>query len=123
MRLYKFTVGRLILLSIALIQLPHLQAQEECEEDCKLNTNFAIIINAPVGSSAQVVGTGWGMVGGAGYNFNQRHAMIGEFLWNRVYPSRGALQPLQAALQSQTLKANTDFYALTADTGSNCEAD
>jgi hypothetical protein len=115
MRLCKFTSGKLILLAIALTQSLQVQAQEECEEDCKLNTNFAIIVNEPVGSPAQVVGTGWGMVGGAGYNFNQRHAMIGEFLWNRVYPSRGGLQPLQTALQSQNLKANTDFYALTAD--------
>lgn len=74
-----------------------------------------MIVNVPVSSSAQVVSTGWGMVGGAGYNFNKRNAIIGEFMWNRVYPFGGALQPLKSALESNDLRGNTDFYALTAN--------
>jgi hypothetical protein len=115
MRLFKLNVRHipLVLILLALSQVLH--AQDECDDECKVNTNVAIVISAPVSSSAQVVGTGWGIVVGAGYNFNRRNAIVNEFLWNRVYPSRGALQPLQTVLQSGDLRGNSDFYALTAN--------
>ena len=115
MRVYKLTLRHLSFLLIALAPVQMVQAQDDCGDECKLNTNLAMTLNVPARSSAQVVGTGWGIVGGAGYNINKHHAIVGEFLWNRVYPSRGALQPLQMALQSRDLRANTDLYALTAD--------
>ncbi len=116
MQLRKSTLRKITVLGMVLIPLQILQAQDEsCLDECKVNTNIAMVINAPVSSSAQVVGTGWGIVGGAGYNFNHHNAIVGEFMWNRVYPSQGALQPLQSVLQSKDLRANTDFYALTAN--------
>jgi hypothetical protein len=115
MQISKLKGSSLILFVMALTATQLLRAQEDCGNDCGLNTNLAIILNTPVSSSAEIVGTGWGIVGGAGYNFNRRNAVVGEFLWNRVYPSGGALQPLQTALQSSNLKGNTDFYALTGD--------
>jgi len=108
-------MGTIISLVMAMTPVQRLQAQGECGDECKVNTNLAIVLNAPVNSSAQAVGLGWGIVGGAGYNFNQRNAIIGEFMWDRVYPSRGALQPLKTALQSTDLNGNTDFYALTGN--------
>ena len=113
MRLFKLNVTNISFLVIPLALANVLHAQDECVDECKLNTNLAMIISAPVSSSAQVVGLGWGIVGGVGYNFNQRHAIVNEFMWNRVYPSSGALQPLQTVLQSKDLKGNTDFYAIT----------
>jgi hypothetical protein len=114
MQTRKSEMRTIIFLAIVLTPLL-LQAQEDCGDECRLNTNLAMIISTPVSSSAQVVGTGWGIVGGVGYNFNKRNAIIGEFMWNRVYPSSGALQPLQTILQSKDLHGNTDFYALTAN--------
>jgi hypothetical protein len=116
MRISKLMTQKIILLVIALAPLQFLRAQEgDCGDECKINSNLAMIISSPVSSSAQVVGTGWGIVGGVGYNFNKRNAVIGEFMWNRVYPSSGALQPLQTVLQSKDLQGNTDIYALTAN--------
>ena len=115
MRLFELKERDLSLLVIPLALVQVLHAQEGCGDECRLNTNLAMVMNAPVSSSAKVVGLGWGIAGGAGYNFNQRNAIIGEFMWNRVYPSAGALQPLQSALQTKVLKGNTDFYALTAN--------
>jgi hypothetical protein len=110
------TTRKIIFLTIALTSSQILQAQDDdCGDECRLNTNLAMIVNVPVSSSAQVVGTGWGIVGGVGYNFNKRNAIIGEFMWNRVYPFGGALQPLKTALESKDLHGNTDFYALTAN--------
>jgi hypothetical protein len=116
MRIIKLIMRRIIVGMIALAPVQVLQAQDgDCGDDCKINTDLAMIVSVPVSSSAQVVGTGWGIVGGVGYNFNRRHATVGEFMWTRVYPSSGALQPLQTTLQSKDLSANTDIYALTAN--------
>jgi hypothetical protein len=44
------------------------------------------------------------------------NAIIGEFLWNRMYPSGGALLPLEAtAPQSSRLNGNSNVYALTGN--------
>ena len=115
MQINTLRVRGIIFLVIALTPVQLLQAQDDCGDECKLNTNLGVIVSVPVSPSAQVVATGWGLVGGAGYNFNRRHAVVGEFMWTRVYPSGGALQPLQTVLQSKDLNANTDLYALTAN--------
>jgi len=115
MQIRKLRVRNIILLAIALVPVPLLQAQDDCGDECKLNSNLAMIVSVPVNPSAQAVGTGWGIVGGVGYNFNLRNAFVGEFMWTRVYPSSGALQPLQTALQSKDLNGNSDLYALTGN--------
>jgi hypothetical protein len=75
-----------------------------------------MVLNVPVSSTAHVVGTGWGATGGIGYNVNPHKAVISEFLWNRMYPSGGALQPLQAtSSQSGSLSGNSNLYALTGN--------
>ncbi len=104
-----------IVLAIALVPLQLLSAQDDCGV-CKVNSNLAMVVNMPVSSTAHVAGVGWGVVGGAGYNFNQRNAVIGEFLWNRMYPSDGVLKQFQTApLQSSSLNANSNLYALTGN--------
>jgi len=105
----------IIILVIALVTPQLLQAQDECGDECKTNTNFAAVVNAPVNPTAQVAGTGWGLVAGTGFNFNRRNSVIGEFMWNRIYPLDGALQPLKAALQSSDLSGNSNLYALTGN--------
>jgi len=112
---YERSLESVILLVIALAPLQPLAAQDKCIEACRVNTNLAAVVNVPVNPTAQVAGIGGGTVIGAGYNFNQRHAVIGEFMWNRIYPADGALQPLQAASQSSNLSANTDLYMITGN--------
>jgi len=107
--------GTTIILSLIALSPVLVHAQDDCGDECKINTNVGMIISMPVSSSARVVGTGWGIVGGVGYNFNQRNAIVNEFMWNRVYPANGALEPLQKVLQSRDLSGNTDFYALTGN--------
>lgn len=114
MRACKLNLRNIIILMIALTPLPLLHAQD-CDEECKVNDNVAMVLNVPVNSTAEVVSIGWGAVAGIGYNFNQHHALIGEFLWNRVNASSGQLQPLQAALQSTPLSGNADIFAVTGN--------
>jgi len=115
MKSRKLRMRDAILLAIALVPAQLLQAQDDCGDECKLNTNLATILSVPVNPSTQVLGAGWGFVGGAGYNFDRRNAFVGEFMWTRVYPSSGALQPLQMALQSKDLEGNSDLYAITGN--------
>jgi len=78
-----------ILLLIALAPAQTVLAQDECRGMCKLNSNVAMMLNMPVNQTGEVMGTGWGAGGGVGYNISQRNSLIGEFLWNRMYPSKG----------------------------------
>ena len=110
----ELNLRNIIILMIALTPLQLLHAQD-CDEECKVNDNVAMVLNVPVNSTAEVVNLGWGAVAGIGYNFNQHQAVIGEFLWNRIYASSGQLQPLQAALQSAGLSGNADIFAVTGN--------
>jgi outer membrane protein with beta-barrel domain len=105
----------IIVLAIGLFPLQLLHAQDDCTDSCKVNSNLAMVLNLPVSSTAQVAGTGWGATGGVGYNVNPRHAVISEFLWNRMYPSGGVLQPLEAASELGRLEGNSNLYALTGN--------
>jgi len=105
-----------ILLLIALAPAQTVLAQDECRGMCKLNSNVAMMLNMPVNQTGEVMGTGWGAGGGVGYNISQRNSLIGEFLWNRMYPSKGVLQPFQTAVpQSGTLNGNSNLYGLTGN--------
>jgi Outer membrane protein beta-barrel domain len=86
-----------------------------CGDECKINSNLGIVINVPLNPTSQVASTGWGGVGGVGYNFNKRNAFVGEILWNRVYPAGDTLQPLRTALEIGNLNASTDIFAFTGN--------
>ena len=75
-----------IFLALSSTQPLWAQLESPCEDHCKINTNLAGIVNVPLNPTAALVTVGWGGVAGVGYNFNKRHAIIAEFMWNRVYP-------------------------------------
>ena len=91
------------------------QDEEEFGEDSKLNTNIAMNLTAPLNPLANFANFGWGFAAGAGYNISPRNAIIGEFLWNRIYPSTSALAPLRAALDSRDLNGHSNLFAITAN--------
>jgi hypothetical protein len=91
------------------------QLESPCEDHCKINTNLAGIVNVPLNPTAALATVGWGGVAGVGYNFNKRHAIVAEFMWNRVYPDVNSLQLLRTVLENSNLNAFTDFYVLTGN--------
>ena len=106
----------LISLLIAFVPVQTLLAQDECKGMCKVNSNVAMMLNLPMNQTGKVMGTGWGAGGGVGYNISQRNSLIGEFLWSRMYPSGGVLQPLQTAVpESGTLNGNSNLYGFTGN--------
>jgi hypothetical protein len=109
----KLTPTNILVPVIMLTLLQPLDAQDYCDSGCKINSNVAMVLNLPISRTAQVAGFGWGAVGGIGSNFDRHNAVIGEFLWNRMYPSSGVLQPL--ASQSGSLNGNSNLYGLTGN--------
>ena len=99
-----------IFLALSSTQPLWAQLESPCEDHCQINTNLAGIVNAPLNPTAALVTVGWGGVAGVGYNFNKRHAIIAEFMWNRVYPEVNSLQLLRTVLENSNLNAFTDFY-------------
>jgi hypothetical protein len=106
-------------IAVNLIGLSALHAQydedDKFGEDSKLNTNLGMTITAPAGHTAHFTSAGWGFVAGAGYSFNNRHAIIGEFMWNRVFASDAALRPIRAAFPNQDLNGSINLFSLTAN--------
>jgi hypothetical protein len=58
---------------------------------------------------------GWGLVAGAGYNFNRRNALVGEIMWDRFYVGEGALAPLRTVAQAAGLDGKASLIALTGN--------
>lgn len=92
------------------------RAQEyDFDENSKLNTNVGMPLTVPVNPTARFTNFGWGFTIGAGYNMTRRNAFIGEFLWDRLYPSNSALAPLRLALHSHSLNGHGNLTAITGN--------
>ena len=104
-------------MGLASMRALHAQMDEEgeCGDACKINSNLGIVVNVPLHPTSQVASVGWGGVAGVGYNFNKRHAFVGEIMWNRVYPAGDTLQPLRTVLEAGSLNAATDIFAMTGN--------
>lgn len=106
-------VAGILFLTIALSAT--LLAQDDYGEDSKLNTNLGIPWSVPLNPIAKLASFGWGTTVGAGYNLSPRNAIIGEFMWNRLFVSSSTLAPLRAAAQAPDLNGHGNLYALTAN--------
>lgn len=90
-------------------------AQDDWDENSKLNTNLAFPVIVPVGKASNLVTVGTGITGGAGYTFNEHHALIGEFMWSWLYSTSAALVPLQQALGSTALNGHSNLFVVTGN--------
>jgi hypothetical protein len=89
-----------------------LHAQQDYE---KVNAHFGAVVSVPLNPTATYVHTGWGLLGGAGYNFSRHHSVIGELMWNRLHATDGALQPLREISQSGNIDGHSNLYVLTGN--------
>jgi len=93
-----------------------LNAQEDdFDENSKLNTNIALPVVVPVNPTAKFTDFGVGFTAGAGYNMSRRNAFVGEFMWNRLFPSNSTITPLRVALNSRSLKGYGNLLAFTGN--------
>lgn len=84
-------------------------------DDSRLNTNIALNLMAPLNPTSRFSDFGWGGTMGSGFNFNNHHAFVGEFSWNRLHVRDKALVPLRVALQNPEISGHSDLYGFTAN--------
>lgn len=115
MRLIGKTAITLLLLLIAVPAFLNAQEEGDFGEDSKLNVNLGIPFSVPLNPVARFSNFGWGTTVGAGYNLSPRNAIVGEFMWNRLFVPTQTLAPLRVATQSPGLNGHGNLYALTAN--------
>lgn len=105
------------LLTVAIVIIPFLGSlvAQDFEDESRLNTNLGFAVTVPVSSTSELTKLGTGVVAGAGYNFNQHHAFVGELMWNWLYPTDESLSPLRQALPSGNLDGHSNLFVLTAN--------
>lgn len=85
------------------------------DDDPSFSSSMGLSLSAPLSPVSHYVSSGLGTDYSAGYNFDRRNAVVGEFMWNHLFASGPALQPLRDALQSPNVHAHGDLFAFTAD--------
>lgn len=85
------------------------------DDNPSFSSSIGMPISAPLGSASHYVSAGLGTDYSAGYNFDRRNALIGEFMWNWLFPTDVAIQPVRAALQSRDISGHGNLFALTAN--------
>jgi hypothetical protein len=99
-----------------LIWVAPVQAQSaESNSFSRLNSNAALMVSAPLSSMGTYTTIAWGFEYGAGYNFSRHHSVVGEIMWNSLYPTSAALAPIRAALQTNDVHGHGNLVALTAN--------
>lgn len=94
------------LLSVACV-MP-IQAQH-ADEEGKLNFSMGGGLSVPLNPTAKYAGVGGSFLGGGGYNLNQHNSIVGQFMWDGLPPSVGAIAQLNGISQGVNL------YNITAD--------
>src|SRR3974390_407601 len=87
----------------------------EGDDDPRGNVHLGAPIAIPLNPTARAGHLGFGLNVGGGYNFNRKHAAVGEFLWNSLFPTNEALAKLRTALGDPSLNARVGVYALTGN--------
>jgi len=83
-----------------------------------ITSSLDMPLRAPLNPTHQYAGFGLGVGTGVGYNIARHNAFVGEFMWNWLFASDAALQPIKIVLQSpdinghrQPLEAYSGRYA------------
>jgi Outer membrane protein beta-barrel domain len=105
----------LLLITIVTPTWCMLWPQDEGDDNPRGNTNLGMPISAPLNPTAKFVHLGLGMTVGAGYNFTRRHGVVGEFMWNNLFPTNNLLGPIRVALQNPNINAGGNLLAFTGN--------
>jgi Outer membrane protein beta-barrel domain len=84
-------------------------------DDPRVTTSLGIPLSGPLSPTAEHVGFAWGVNAGVGYNIDRRNALIGEFMWNSLYPTNGALEPIRIALLTSNVSGHGNLFAFTGN--------
>ena len=104
-----------IFIWMGLLLVPGSMYAQKGNDDPSFTSNVGVHLSLPQNPTAHFLSEGWGVEYGAGYNFTRRHALIGEFMWNSLYPTNGALEPIRVALNSREIDGHAEVFALTGN--------
>jgi hypothetical protein len=93
--------------------LRHEHREAVVNDNPRGTTSLGMPLTAPLGQTADHASYGLGTNFSAGYNFNRRHALVGEFMWNWLYPTNQTLRPIQVALQTNKVSGHGNLFAFT----------
>ena len=98
-----FTIG--LLGAVCIIPM---QAQHQDEEG-KFNFSMGGGLTVPMNPIAKFAGVGGSFLASSGLNLNQHSSILGQFMWNGLPPSVGAIEQLNG------ISKNVNLYSMTAD--------
>jgi outer membrane protein with beta-barrel domain len=104
-----------LIIMLVVVGTADLTAYAQENDSPKANVNLGMTMSAPVNPTARFVNLGLGLGFGAGYNFTRRHAVVGEFMWNSLYPNGDALAPIRTAFQNPSISAGSNLFAFTSN--------
>ena len=110
----KYAVAFFVWISFVLLP-SSLPAQETGNDDPSVTTSLGLPVSVPLSPISRQLGGAWGVSSGVGYNFDRKNALIGEFMWNSLYPTSQALQPIRVALHSPGINGHGNLFALTSE--------
>jgi hypothetical protein len=106
--------GTTLLVWVCLLAVPCVIRAQDGNDNPSFSSNIGMSLSAPLGPISRYASVGLGTDYSAGYNFNRRHAVVGEFMWNWIYAHDSALQPLRVA-SSAKISGHGNLFALTAN--------
>src|SRR5262249_47794322 len=84
-------------------------------QESKITTNLGGGVSTPLNPTAKVIGAGANVVAGVGYNFDQRHSLIGQFMWSGLPVNKDALRPIWVVANSRDIGTSSNLFAVTAN--------
>ena len=87
----------------------------DSNDDPRANVHLGTPIVIPLNPTARAVHLGFGLNVGGGYNFTRKHGMVGEFLWNDLFPTNEAMDKIRTELDDQSLDLGVGLMNLTAN--------
>lgn len=85
--------------------VPAVSAQES-DDNPRGNVHVGFPMAIPLNPTARAVHLGFGINLGGGYNFNRNHGLVGELLWNNLFPTNEALAKIRTSLGDPNVQAN-----------------
>lgn len=96
-------------------QVPPAGHERGSEDNPLGNVHLGAPIVIPLNPTARAVHLGFGLNVGGGYNFSRKHALVGEFLWNDLFPTNEAMAKIRTALNDPSVHMGVGLINLTAN--------
>lgn len=97
------------------VEPQNVEPQRVAYDEGRLNSNVALAAGTPLSLMAKYATVGVGINYGVGYNFDRHNSLIGEFMWNDLQPTSGALNQIRAATNNPGLNGRGNFVGLMAN--------